>query len=160
MRAAATNLADFLTHDLAVGYPLATAVLGGGALLAGRFTWIGSGDRSPMVDRWYWTAMLAAGVFGTVGGDLASRTVGLYAAAASLSLLLIAVLTAGWRLFPGAVMAYWCAVLAERCAATPVGDALASRHAADFGLPLAMACTGAAFLATSLLHRLAAARRR
>ena len=70
LRAAATNLADFLTHDLAVSYPFAAVILGGGAVLAGRFTWPGSDGRSPVVDRWYWTAMLAAGVFGTVGGRL------------------------------------------------------------------------------------------
>lgn len=155
LRAAATNLADFLTHDLAVSYPLAVVILGGVAILAGRFTWPGSDGRSPVVDRWYWTAMLAAGVFGTVGGDLASHTIGFYAAAASLSLSLVVILVVGWRLFPGATIAYWCAVLAERCAATPVGDALASRHAVGLGLPLAMACTGTAFLMTSLLRRVA-----
>lgn len=156
LRAAATNLADFLTHDLGVSYPLAIVILGGATLLAGRFTRPGSGG-SPVIDRWYWAAMLAAGVFGTAAGDLASHTLGLYAAAAVLLTVLAAMFAAGRRL-PSGTMAYWCVVLAERSAATPVGDALASRHGMGLGLPLAMACTGGAFLMALLLRRTAHAR--
>lgn len=160
LRAAATNLADFMTHDLAASYLLALVVLGGATLLAGRLTRPGLDGRSPVIDRWYWAAMLAAGVFGTVGGDMASHAMGFYAAAACLSTLLAVTLAIGRRLVPGAMTAYWCAVLAERCAATPVGDALASRHGMGLGLPLAMACTGGAFLTTLLVRQAVGARPR
>jgi hypothetical protein len=38
MRAAATNLADILTHELALGYVLASVLLGVLTMIAARFT--------------------------------------------------------------------------------------------------------------------------
>ncbi len=147
LRAAATNLADFLTHDLGLSYVLTTSALGAAGLLAGYKTrpsarCVGS----PLIDGRYWIAMLLAGLFGTVGGDLTSHTMGLYAAAGSLTLVLILVLGIRSQLYPTAILAYWCTVLAERSAATPVGDALASRHALGLGLQRAMLCTCALFM--------------
>ena len=74
-------------------------------------------------------AMLVAGIFGTVVGDFTAHSIGLYAAAGLLVAALLALLAVRAWVFPGAMLAYWVAVLAERCAGTPVGDALASRHA-------------------------------
>ncbi|MEA2792054.1 MAG: hypothetical protein QOG73_4460, partial [Acetobacteraceae bacterium] len=36
---------------------------------------------------------------------------------------------------------HWAIVMAERCAGTAVGDALASRRAVALGLPIATVCT-------------------
>jgi uncharacterized membrane-anchored protein len=147
LRAAATNVGDFLTGDLSISYPVLMVVLGLATLFAGCFTRI---DRvtstSPLVDARYWTAMLIAGIFGTVGGDFISHAIGLYAAAAALCSVAVIVLAARGAFAATSVLSYWCAVLVERCAGTPVGDALASHRAAGLGLQLAMACTGAMLL--------------
>ena len=147
LRGAATNVADFLTEDLRLGFVLVMAVLAVVALLAGAQTRAGTMTRvaSPVIDGWYWTAMLVAGVFGTVGGDLASHSVGLFAAAGLLTALLLAVLAARWQWFPAAMLAYWVVVLAERCAGTPIGDGLASRRGVGLGLLAATACTAVLF---------------
>jgi uncharacterized membrane-anchored protein len=71
MRAAATNLADIFTHDLALGYVLVSILLWVLTLIAARLT---SPDfargGSPRVNGTYWIAMFIAGLFGTVAGDL------------------------------------------------------------------------------------------
>lgn len=147
LRGAATNVADFLTEDLRLGFVPVLAVLAVATLLLGARTRAGAGTRvaSPVIDGWYWTAMLVAGVFGTVGGDLMNRGVGLFASAGLLTVLLLAVLAVRQRWFPAAVLAYWIVVLAERCAGTPIGDGLASRRGVGLGLPVATACTAALF---------------
>ena len=153
LRAAATNVADVLTHDAGFGYQPTALLLGVAALVLGCQTRPGLGTGSPLIDGRYWAAMLVAGIFGTVAGDLAAHTAGLLAAAALLTAILALVLALRAWQYPAAMPAYWAAVLAERCAGTPWGDGLASRHGAGLGLPLAMACTGAAFLAALLWRR-------
>lgn len=158
LRAAATNLGDFLTHNLALGYVTVTVVLGLATLLAGAFTHVDTTKATtPTIDRRYWTAMFIAGVFGTVGGDLVAHLVGLYAAAGLLCVALVVALTLRDSLAPTSVLAYWCVILAERCAGTPVGDALASHRAIGLGLPLATACT-CGLLVAGLLARRAGSR--
>lgn len=147
LRGAATNVADFLTEDLRLGFVPVLAVLVVVALLAGARTRAGARVASPVIDGWYWTAMLVAGVFGTAGGDLMNRSVGLFASAGLLTALLLAVLAVQRQLFPAAMLAYWVVVLAERCAGTPIGDGLASRRGMGLGLPAATACTAALFAA-------------
>ena len=155
LRAAATNLGDFLTHDLAFGFVTVTIVLGVATLVAGAFTRIDPAKgNSPTIDIRYWVAMLIAGVFGTVGGDLAAHWMGLAAAAFALGGLLVLLIALRDRFAPVSVIAYWCVVLAERSAGTPAGDALASHRAAGLGLPMAMACTGGLLLAGLLAHGL------
>ena len=95
MRAAATNLADILTHDLALSYVLASVLLGILTLIGARFTDPDfSRSGSPRVDGAYWTAMFIAGVFGTVAGDLIHHNVGLYNASAALCVLLAGLILA------------------------------------------------------------------
>jgi uncharacterized membrane-anchored protein len=143
LRAAATNVGDFLTEDLSISYPVLMVVLGLSTLFAGCFTRIDKvTSTSPLVDARYWAAMLIAGIFGTVGGDFISHMIGLYAAAAALCTAAVIVLAARSTFAATSVLTYWCAVLAERCAGTPVGDALASHRAVGLGLKLAMLCTG------------------
>ena len=152
LRAAATTVADAMTHDLRWSYAISALMLAIATLVAGRFTNSSSpaGGRgfsaSPTVNGRYWIAMLIAGVFGTVAGDLASHTIGLFPAAGILAALLVALLV--WRSFtaPASITLYWCVILAERCAGTPAGDALASHRGAGLGLPTAIACTGGALV--------------
>ncbi len=151
LRALATNIADATRHALGIGFLVPAIVLGAAALAAGWFTRPAETRvGSPVIDGAYWTAMLIAGVFGTVGGDWGSSRLGLGVAAVVLVLLLLIVLRVRMQRFPAAMMAYWVAVLTERCAATPVGDWLASRRGLALGLPLAMACTGSLFTAALL----------
>lgn len=144
MRAAATNLADIITHDLALGYVLASVLLGVLTLIAARFTDPDlSRSGSPRVDGAYWTAMFIAGVFGTVAGDLIHHNIGLYNASAALCFLLAGLIVVRETRAPVSMLLFWSIVMAERCAGTAVGDALASRRAIALGVPIASVCTGA-----------------
>jgi uncharacterized membrane-anchored protein len=144
MRAAATNLADILTHELALGYVLASVLLGVLTLIAARFTDPDfSRLGSPRVDGAYWAAMFIAGVFGTVAGDLIHHNIGLYEASAALCLLLAALIWARETSAPVSMLLFWSVVMAERCAGTAVGDALASRRAMGLGVPIASVCSAA-----------------
>src|ERR1700710_3135352 len=125
MRAAATNLADIMTHDLALGYVISSVLLAVLTLLAARFTHpdIARGG-SPRVDGPYWIAMFIAGLFGTVAGDLIHHTIGLYTASAALCLALVALILVRDVRAPTSVLLYWSIIMTERCAGTAVGDAL------------------------------------
>jgi uncharacterized membrane-anchored protein len=159
MRAAATNLADILTHNLALGYVPVSVALCALTLIAARFT---SPDfergGSPRVDGAYWTAMFIAGLFGTVAGDLIHHTIGLYTASAALCLALVALILVRDVRAPTSVLLYWSIIMTERCAGTAVGDALASRRAVALGITLASVCTGVV-LASSLWVRARLGRR-
>jgi uncharacterized membrane-anchored protein len=157
LRAAATNVGDFLTHDMKIGYGTLTAVTGISTLIAGHYTRTDTWKRSPHVDARYWIAMLIAGIFGTIGGDLLSHTVGLYAAAAILCSVTVLVVGARrWVIAQAAGMeavSYWCVVLAERGAGTPFGDGLASHRALGLGLAHAMMVTSALLAAALIVRR-------
>jgi uncharacterized membrane-anchored protein len=143
MRAAATNLADIITHNLALGYGLASVLLGVLTLLAARFTTPDfSRSGSPRVDGVYWIVMFIAGVFGTVAGDLIHHSIGLYSASAALctSLATLILLREAWA--PASMVLFWLIVMFERCAGTAVGDALASRRAVGLGIVIASLGTG------------------
>jgi len=143
MRAAATNLADIFTHDLALGYMLASVLLGVLTLLAARFTDPDfSRSGSPRVDGVYWIAMFIAGVFGTVAGDLIHHSIGLYNASTVLCFSLVGLILVREARAPASMLLFWFIVMAERCAGTAVGDALASRRAVGLGLLIASVCTG------------------
>jgi uncharacterized membrane-anchored protein len=143
MRAAATNLADAITHDLSLGYVLSSLILSGVTLLGARYTTPDfSRSGSPRVDGAYWVAMFIAGVFGTVAGDLTHHTVGLYTASGALCVTLAGLILIREARAPASVVLFWLIVMAERCAGTAVGDALASRRAVGLGVPIASAVTG------------------
>lgn len=171
LRAAATNVGDFMTERLGLAYlPVALAVAAL-ALVVGSRTRRGvvagevSGEvlgevsgavsgagASPVIDGWYWAAMFLAGVFGTVGGDLVNHTIGVLVSAAVLTAVLLAVLGVRGRWLAGSMLAYWAVVLAERAAGTPIGDGLASRRGVGLGLQVATVVTGALFLAALALR--------
>jgi uncharacterized membrane-anchored protein len=154
LRAAATNAADVLTHDLGLGYGMAALVLGLLTVGAGVLTRTPArAAGSPLIDARYWVAMALAGLFGTVAGDLMSHTTGLFVASAALTALLVVLLVLRARRFPLVLTAYWVVVLAERSAATPVADLLDSRRGAALGLPLAMVITLSAFLLALWVRR-------
>jgi len=155
LRAGATIVGDLLTHQLALGYTAASVITGVLTLGFALLTRAAPGRQgSPLIDGRYWLAMAAAGVFGTVLGDQTAHAVGLYAAAGGLGAVLVGVIAARVRLLGAATIGYWIVVMVERTAATPFGDALASRRGLHLGLPVAMACTFALFLAALLLlHR-------
>lgn len=153
LRAGATNAADFLTHDLGISYLLVTLIFAALTLAAGYATRPGAEKaRSPLVDGRYWGAMLLAGMFGTIGGDLVSDAVGVYASAAVLGVVLLGALAVRGRLLPGALLAYWIAMMAERAAGTPFGDALAGDEGVHLGLPLALTVTLALFAGAMVMR--------
>jgi uncharacterized membrane-anchored protein len=151
LRAAATNLGDFVTHDLRIGYEAASIAAAVLTLIAGSWTRPGSAG-TPLIDGRYWGAMLIAGFFGTVAGDLAAHLIGRGVAAGVLTLALVALLWMRSVAFPTAIIGYWCVVLLERCAGTPIGDALASRRSLGLGDTIATLCTGTLFAAALLLR--------
>jgi uncharacterized membrane-anchored protein len=143
MRAAATNVADIVTHDLAHGYVLASILLGVLTIGVARFTDPDfSRSGSPRVDGVYWIAMFIAGVFGTVAGDLIHHSIGLYSASAALCLSLATLILVREARAPASMLLFWIIVMLERCAGTAVGDALASRRAVGLGVLIASICTG------------------
>jgi uncharacterized membrane-anchored protein len=142
MRAAATNLADIITHDLAMNYVLASALLAVVTLVAARFTRPDPArGGSPLVDSAYWVAMFVAGLFGTVAGDFIHHSIGLYTASGLLCVALAGLIAARDIAISSSMLIYWTIVMSERCAGTAVGDALASRRAVGLGLLTASSCT-------------------
>ena len=147
MRAAATNLADIATHELALGYIAVSISLFGLTLITARLTNPDPANGgSPRVDFAYWSTMFIAGLFGTVAGDLIHHTIGLYMASAILCAALMALILLRDVRAPTSMVVYWLIVMSERLAGTAVGDALASHRAVALGLPIATTCSLALLL--------------
>jgi uncharacterized membrane-anchored protein len=158
IRTGATNIADYLAFRVRI--PVA-ALIGGLAALMCVLAWRAKGsgkDNSlqstalPDTDAGYWVAMLAAGVFGTVLGDVCSHLVGEGMASLGLGLVLAAVLL--WRRRIGnaaGVGLYWLTVATARTAGTAIGDWLAENHVMDIGLPISTLLTGCAFVAVLVM---------
>lgn len=157
IRTGATNIADFLAYKVKV--PDALLCLGLAAIIAG-FGAIsvkaragGEGEDFGMPDTGaaYWIAMLGAGVFGTVLGDLCSHIVGEGIASLGLMALLLIAL-AIWRAGGTAqVWLYWLVIAVARTAGTAMGDWLAESPSVNIGLPLATSLTGVAFILCTML---------
>jgi uncharacterized membrane-anchored protein len=158
LRTAATNLADFGTHDLALPYPWVIVLLETLLVLVVLPIPVrlpGAGGAKPAAGGWYWASMLTAGTLGTAIGDCVAEEFGLGAGYATLALgaALLLVLAAGvpggWR----GKAAYWWAIVAVRAAGTTAGDFVAFRHGVGLGLPLSTAITGAVFVCLLMLWR-------
>lgn len=160
IRTGATNVADFLCgrRYLAMNRVTVCVAL---AVLIGALVWRvrARGVRSVPETNWkYWTAMLAAGVLGTAGGDAitgffgAASGVGGIEASAVLALLLAGVLAAGRKIhWSSAIGYYWVTVCLARTTGTAVADMLAENHAIHIGLPACTALTTSSFLAVLIL---------
>jgi uncharacterized membrane-anchored protein len=153
IRTGATNIADYLAFRIRI--PLAALTLGL-ALLLGVLAWRSAracaaamapgSPNLPTTDMTYWTAMLTAGVFGTVLGDVCSHVFGKGMAASGLGLLLALVFLARRRNAGGSIALYWFTVAVARTAGTAIGDWLAENRLMNLGLPLCTLLTGCAFL--------------
>ncbi len=156
IRTGATNIADYLAFRVRIPGMLLT--LGLAALIA-LFGWRSArGARQaasglPNTSSDYWLAMLAAGVFGTVLGDICSHTVGQGVASIGLSVVLALALLLRAQGLVGTFFSYWLAVASARTAGTAIGDWLAENHILNIGLPLSTLMTGVAFVALLLLWR-------
>ena len=161
IRTGATNIADYLAFRVRIPAPLLT--LGLAALIAA-LAWSATARRGrasaepadPALAKTnliYWGAMLAAGVFGTVAGDICSHRFGQGPAATGLSLMLLLLLTATKSRVATSVAAYWCAVALARTAGTCIGDWLAENKRLHIGLPISTLLTGAFFVAILLVWR-------
>ena len=153
IRTGATNVADLLAFIVRIpGLPLA---LGLAALIA-LFAWrqhavgrragmVAQGERLTGAGSAYWAAMLAAGVFGTVVGDIAQHGVGQDLATVGLVVLLATLLairgTGAWT-----VASYWATVAFARTAGTAIGDWLAENKFLALGLPWATLLSGTVFV--------------
>lgn len=155
IRTGATNIADFLAFRVRIpGLPLAAGLAALIAVLAWRGvvsrSSAGSGSTDPTMGKTnltYWAAMLAAGVFGTVVGDICSHQFGQGPASLGLGLMLVILLAAAKSRVATLVAVYWCAVAVARTAGTCMGDWLAENRLLHVGLPLSTLLTGMAFVA-------------
>jgi uncharacterized membrane-anchored protein len=159
IRTGATNIADYLAFKVRV-QPLALTL--GLAFLIGLFGWLANRNDMQSADDTvdlppagfcYWSAMLSAGVFGTVLGDICSHFVGQGIASLALDVVL-AVALAIWAKAPfRSVVIYWATVATARTAGTAMGDWFAENKILDIGLPIATLITGTAFVMALLLWR-------
>ncbi|GJG87806.1 hypothetical protein tb265_29870 [Gemmatimonadetes bacterium T265] len=156
IRTGATNIADFLAFRVRVPQALLAvgliALIAAGAVLSRR----GSGDehglRPPNTNGYYWLAMLGAGVFGTVVGDVCSHALGEGVAAVGLTAVLLAVLVAGrgrWT----QVAVYWSALAVARTAGTALGDWLAENPTLHIGLLASTVLTTLTFVTVAVLRQ-------
>ena len=152
LRTGATNLADLMTHDLHLGYPLTLAALT--ALIVAVLLFVywrdgsaapaaADGRKLPATDSAYWIAMLTAGTLGTAGGDFVADEIGLGVGYGSIVLfaVFLIVLLGATRIGKMSLFWYWAAIVAARTAGTTMGDFLPSRRGLDLGLPLSTAIT-------------------
>ena len=151
IRTGATNIADWLAFRVRVPEPgLALALAG----LLALFAWgaqpaaegMVEGERLPTNGTPYWLAMLSAGVFGTVVGDVASHLIGQGPASIALGVLLAAVLAGRRSVAAASVAAYWVTVAVARTAGTAMGDWLAEDKVLEIGLPVSTLITGTVFV--------------
>ena len=160
IRTGATNIADYLAFELNIpAIPLSAALAVAIAGLAWRMTARETeAERAangglPDTGGTYWTAMLGAGVFGTVLGDVCSSAVGQGFASIGLGLLLALALLGRRRGTIAGIPSYWLTVATARTAGTAMGDWLAENKVLDIGLPLSTMMTGILFAAVLLAWR-------
>ncbi len=159
LRAAATNVADLLTHTF--DWPYTTTIFGMSLLqvlfvlpvLPRRRDPADDGRGRPAADLWYWASLLMAGSLGTVIGDGVSEQLHLGTGAGTLllSALSAVVVSSGYASRWTSKASYWTAIVAIRAAGTTAGDWLAFPddvlgHSPDLGLPISTALTGAVFV--------------
>ncbi len=161
IRTGATNIADTLAFRvripallLASGLAALIAVLGWRAAAARGQPGTDLTERAlAKTNPAYWGAMLGAGVFGTVVGDVCSHHFGQGPAAIGLTILLVGLLLATKSRNANSIPVYWCAVSLARTAGTCIGDWCAENKSLHIGLPVSTLLTGTAFVAILLIWR-------
>ena len=155
IRTAATNVADFGTHDLQLDDVGVIVVLLGllPAIVITSETTSGPVGGAPPTDWHFWAAMMAAGTLGTAIGDAAADRIGLGLSTLITVAVLASMLALRSRVAWQTVAMYWVTVVAVRTAGTNVGDFIVVRHGLDLGLPLATALSGCALLAAIVIGR-------
>jgi uncharacterized membrane-anchored protein len=157
IRTGATNIADYLAFRIKVPPVALTLALAALLALLAWASWrlwnsAASEEKAPSLatlpgtNATYWFAMLAAGVLGTVLGDICAHAFGKGFAAIGLSLILgLAFL--GWYKSASGVAIYWLTVAVARTAGTAIGDWLAENKITNIGLPISTLLTGLVFVA-------------
>ena len=159
IRTGATNIADFLMYIVKVPAPALILCLAALITICGWGTHrmiskeTGSSQGLPSTNLPYWLAMLGAGIFGTVAGDLCEDRVGEGAAAIILSLILLVVLFALRRRAARVVAIYWIIVAIARTTGTAIGDWFAENKFLSVGLSLCTLLSGVCFVAVLVLWR-------
>lgn len=157
IRTGATNIADFLQfREHIPQLPLCLALAASIVLFgfwqqrvsdARGVRAIRASVRMPEPGVAYWLAMLGAGIFGTVLGDVGSSAFGHVLASILFSVLLALSLLLWWRTRGAILAVYWATVATARTAGTAIGDCLARNELLDVGLPVATLISGLAFVA-------------
>jgi len=160
IRTGATNIADYLAFEMNIpAIPLSVALGAGIAALA---LWmamrqskaeVDANGGLPATDGKYWVAMLLAGVFGTVLGDVVSHYYSQANASLGLGLLLAVILVGRGQGVVAAIPGYWLTVSVARTAGTAMGDWLAENKILDIGLSVSTLITGAVFVGILVLWR-------
>lgn len=158
IRTGATNIADYLAYRVRVPELPLTLCL---AALIALFGWgtrttrkaASTGPALPKTNAPYWLAMLSAGVFGTVLGDICEHRFGEGVAAVGLTVILLVVLLAGYRRAATIVGVYWFIVAVARTAGTAIGDWMAENDVVRVGLPLATLMSALAFVGVLIFWR-------
>ena len=160
IRTGATNIADYLAFAVHIpAIPLSIALGAGIAVLA---AWMAMTESKaeveanrglPATDGKYWVAMLFAGVFGTVLGDVCSHYYTEAHAAIGLGLLLAVILLGRWQGVVAASPGYWLTVSVARTAGTAMGDWLAENKIFDIGLTVSTFITGLVFVGILVMWR-------
>ncbi len=160
IRTGATNIADYLAFAVHIpAIPLSIALGAGIAALA---AWMAMTESKaeieanrglPDTDAKYWVAMLFAGVFGTVLGDVCSHYYTEAHAAIGLGLLLAVILLGRWQGVVAAIPGYWLTVSVARTAGTAMGDWLAENKIFDIGLTVSTFITGLVFVGILVMWR-------
>lgn len=159
IRTGATNIADYLAYrahfpELALTLSLVALLCLFGFFTHRAFRAVGEVSGAlPKTNAAYWLAMLTAGVFGTVAGDICEHVIGEGVASVVLTALLLGVLFAGGRRAAQIVAIYWATVAVARTTGTAIGDWLAENELLHIGLSSSTLFTGVAFLAVLVLWR-------
>jgi uncharacterized membrane-anchored protein len=160
-RAAATDLADFATHQIKLDYLLVTGGLAAlliVVLLVGRAAGAatieyeerpdGCYNNIPVPNVTYWAAMVVAGLLGTVSGDFISGDLGFGVGQGAVVLTAITACFMLACLLEDRVSKswYWLAVVAVRTAGTDIGDYLSADDGLNLGFTLTSLCLGMALV--------------
>lgn len=151
IRTGATNIADWLAYKvrvpdlpLTLGLAALIALFGFGTSVATKRT--SRSGTLPPTNASYWLAMLSAGVFGTVLGDICQHVFGDGRATIGLTVLWLVLLVLGAGHAATSIAVYWSLVAVARTTGTAIGDWFAESKIVNLGLPLCTVLSGVLLL--------------